>query len=177
MSTHNICFQGERRKIFSWYSPLSRAMKLDSSTYLWQQFEIAINPLSVTLHQLVSTCVRLWHLAAACNRILSPFKAPRLHRLIFNSWNIKVFIWAAPCRNVSSGVCRQWRPIRAVWSGPSLSANRIIGYYRQTSLNTTSHNQIIWNLSVFNGEPRSGLDGRMLCLRLSDIEMASFSEK
>ena len=44
----------------------------------------------------------------------------------------KIFLpkanWAVPFEHVSSGI----RPsgIRAVWSGPSLSANRIVGYYR-----------------------------------------------
>ena len=33
------------------------------------------------------------------------------------------------CVNVSSGICGQRRP-RSVWSGPSLSANIIIRYYR-----------------------------------------------
>ena len=54
--------------------------------YLLQLLVMAINPLSVTLHQLVSTCVMWWHLAAACNNILSPFRAPRLHRLMFSSY-------------------------------------------------------------------------------------------
>ena len=44
-------------------------------------------------------------------------------------------------------------------------------------LNTTSHNQIIRSLSIFIGEPRSGLDGRMLLFRLSDIEMANVFQK
>ena len=45
-----------------------------------------------------------------------------------NSFRSSSFIWAAPSQNVSSGICRQWRRRSgAVWSGPSLSANRIIG--------------------------------------------------
>ena len=47
-----------------------------------------------------------------------------------NVWNI--LIWAAPCENVSSDICRQRRPWSdcAVWSGSPLSAKRIIKYYR-----------------------------------------------
>ena len=59
-----------------------------------------------------------------------------LHNTIDSSlvdWNVKI-IRAMPCEKVSSGISGQEGPdqmrIRAVWSGPSFSANKIIGYYR-----------------------------------------------
>ena len=47
-------------------------------------------------------------------------------------WSFNNPIWAVLCENVSLDIYRQWRPRSAcaVWSGPSLSANRITEYYR-----------------------------------------------
>lgn len=62
------------------------------NAYLLQELEIAPIPLSVTMHQLASTCVRLWHLAEACSKIQSPVKAPLLQPHKFNSWkSITIF--------------------------------------------------------------------------------------
>ena len=59
-------------------------------------------------------------------------------------------IWAESCKNLSSGIYRQKKAqislrIRAVWSGPLLSFNRITGYYRMFELRAKARNDTLRN--------------------------------
>ena len=42
MSTHNICFRGEIRKIFTGYPPLSRSMKVIVKHFLSLQITVGV---------------------------------------------------------------------------------------------------------------------------------------
>ena len=57
----------------------------DDVTYLGEASDSAIRPWSLTLHQLASSDVKLRHLAAACSRMLSPVRPPRLQPLKLSS--------------------------------------------------------------------------------------------
>ena len=55
--------------------------------------------------------------------------------------------WTAPCKNMSSGI--MWTAkaqislhIRAVWSGPSLSAKRLTGHYRMYQWSTNAQMRV-----------------------------------